>query len=92
LFPFSRKKKKAKGIVPLCRVIDNPTLGKKPFWLIPFFSSQEKYYTKTIPHPDLGEADPGGLGAGPQKLVSASFAFLFPEKEAKGIVSLCRKS
>jgi hypothetical protein len=54
--------------------------------------------------PKLGEADPGGLGACPQKILSVAFSkaysscckevnsfceiLLFPEKEAKSVVPL----
>jgi hypothetical protein len=43
-------------------------------------------------NPDLGEADPGGLGACPQRAYLADAALLFPEKEAKSAVLLRRRA
>jgi hypothetical protein len=41
-----------------------------------------------LPYPTLGEADPGGLGASPQKNNWFRRILLFPEKEAKSVVPL----
>jgi hypothetical protein len=52
---------------------------------------------KTVLHPKLGEADPGGLGACPQETIDFSLLqmanfLLFPEKEAKSVCSASRKT
>jgi hypothetical protein len=44
-----------------------------------------------IPYPKLGEADPGGLGACPQKKVNRINDILFPEKEAKSVCSASQR-
>jgi hypothetical protein len=43
---------------------------------------------KVVGYPNLGEADPGGLGACPQQNSTLSGFLLFPEKEAKSVVPL----
>jgi hypothetical protein len=41
--------------------------------------------------PELGETDPGGLGACPQETNWTNSVLLFPEKEAKSVVLLRRR-
>jgi hypothetical protein len=43
-------------------------------------------------YPNLGEADPGGLGACPQRTNGPANILLFQEKEAKSISSASQKT